>query len=297
MTLSQDGRPEGTSRRGRIAASRLVRLASVAILVVVAAVAVGAASRPHSVELSLSTPDFGEVAVLALLALAGALGLSLGTQLFPVWVLNPNRTPTIVQKGQRLPPIVRALITLLPIMVIAFFLAATRRFSGGSSGPNSGSGTVQVVPPDSAAAQGTDAFLIVAALVVTVAWFLAAAFLFRRPGPEPVAAESRESVVEILDEGLGALLAERDPRRAVIAAYVAMERAMARKGWARRPHEAPTEYLAHVLGVAPSRAGDLDELVRLYEFARFSEHNVTGDMRDAAVDAVRRLRADLQEPA
>jgi hypothetical protein len=295
--LSQDGRPEGTSRRGRIAASRLVRLASVAMLVVVAAVAVGAASRPHSVELSLSTPEVGDLAVLALLALAGALGLSLGTQLFPVWVLNPNRTPTIVRKGQRLPPIVRALITLLPIMVIAFFLAATRRFSGGSGGPNSGSGTVQVVPPDSAAAQGTDAFLIVSTLVVAVAAFLVAVFLFGRPGPEPADGESRESVVEILDEGLGALLAERDPRKAVIAAYVAMERAMARKGWARRPHEAPTEYLAHVLGVAPSRAGDLDELVRLYEFARFSEHSVTGDMRDAAVDAVRRLRADLQEPA
>ena len=297
MTLSQDGRTDGPSRRGRIASSRLVRLASVAILVAVAAVAVGAASRPHSVDLSLSTPDLGDLAVLALLALAGALGLSLGTQLFPVWVLNSNRAPAIVQKGQRLPPIVRAVITLLPIMIIAFFLAATRRFSRGGGGPDAGSRTVQVVPPDSATALGTDAFLILATLLVGVAAFLVAAFLFRRPGPEPVAAESRESVVEILDEGLGALLAERDPRKAVIAAYVAMERAMARKGWARRPHEAPTEYLAHVLGVAPSRAGDLDELVRLYEFARFSEHNVTGDMRDAAVGAVRRLRADLAEPA
>jgi hypothetical protein len=155
---------------------------------------------------------------------------------------------------------------------------------------------VPQIPPGSVGAAGTDAFLIVAALVVAVAWFLVGAFLFRRPVPEPIPVESRESVVEILDEGLGALLAERDPRKAVIAAYVAMERAMARKGWARQPHEAPTEYLAHVLGVAPGRAGDLDELVRLYELARFSEHTVTGEMRDAAVDAVRRLRADLQEP-
>jgi hypothetical protein len=193
--------------------------------------------------------------------------------------------------------VARALITLLPLMVVAFFLAATRRLSGGSSEPSGPPGTVPQIPPGSVGAAGTDAFLIVATLVVGVAAFLVAAFLFRRPGPESIPIESRESVVEILDEGLGALLAERDPRKAVIAAYVAMERAMARKGWARQPHEAPTEYLAHVLGVAPSRAGDLDELVRLYELARFSEHTVTGDMRDAAVDAVRRLRADLQEPA
>ena len=70
---------------------------------------------------------------------------------------------------------------------------------------------------------------------------------------------------------------------------------MARKGWARRAHEAPTEHLARVLGVAPAGARDLDELVDLYEFARFSEHVVTPAMRDTAVDAVRRLRADLEE--
>ena len=130
-----------------------------------------------------------------------------------------------------------------------------------------------------------------------LAFFLVAAFLFRKPRiAEEVPSGHGHTAVEILDEGLGALLAERDPRRAVIGAYVAMERAMARQGWARRPHEAPTEYLAHVLGVAPSRAGDLDELVGLYEFARFSEHTVTDGMRESAVAVVRRLRMDLQEP-
>ena len=57
----------------------------------------------------------------------------------------------------------------------------------------------------------------------------------------------------------------------------------------------PFEGTARVLGVAPSRAADLDELVRLYEVARFSEHAVTTSMRDAAIDAVRGLRAELRE--
>jgi hypothetical protein len=122
--------------------------------------------------------------------------------------------------------------------------------------------------------------------------------LFRsRPPAARLETPHTESVVAILDEGLDALLAERDPRKAVISAYVAMERAMARRGWARRPHEAPTEYLTRVLNVAPSRARDLDGLVNLYEFARFSEHTVTAAMREDAVGSVRRLRAELEEPA
>jgi hypothetical protein len=133
---------------------------------------------------------------------------------------------------------------------------------------------------------------------VAVTAGLVAAVLFRKTPPTVSiqVATPQDAAAEILDEGLGALLAERDPRRAVIAAYVAMERAMARQGKPRRAHEAPTEYLARVLGVAPSRAADLDQLVGLYELARFSEHAVTASMRDAAIDAVRGLRTELQEP-
>ena len=122
---------------------------------VVASIAVGAASRPHTVELSLSTPEVGEIAVLALLALAGALGLSLGTQLFPVWVLNPNRAPSVVEKSRRLPAIVRSLITLLPLMVVAYFLASTRRFSDGATNPRACPGRCRRSPGSVGAAERT----------------------------------------------------------------------------------------------------------------------------------------------
>ncbi len=294
--LTRDGRPEEASRRSRIAASRLLRLASVAVLVIVAAIAVGAASRPHSVEFSLTTPQLGEVAVLVLLVLAGALGLILGTNLFPVWVMDPGKASAVGQRSRRMPAVVRAILTLVPLMVIAFLLAYNRRLTADAE-PTPLPGTGPAIPPGSLGAQGTDPTLVFACVVVALAAGLVGAVLFTRtPPPLPLTEESKGAATEILDEGLGALLAERDPRKAVIGAYVAMERAMASKGWARHPHEAPTEYLAHVLGVAPSRAGDLDELVGLYEYARFSEHAVTGSMRDAAVDAVRRLRADLLEP-
>ncbi|MGD0018039.1 MAG: DUF4129 domain-containing protein [Candidatus Limnocylindrales bacterium] len=275
-------------------ASRVLRLVAVAALVLVAAIAIGAASRPHSVELSLSAPQLGEVAVLAVLVLAGAVGVLMGSSLVSIWILPRAGVPR--QGGRsRLPWGVQVVLFLLPLMAIAFLIASAGHLSGAGRQPPGMLPVHPVVATDSGAAGGADLFL--ACLGVALAGFLVAAVLFGRARPVTlVGTAPQESVTAILDEGLGALLAEHDPRKAVIAAYVAMERSMDRKGWARRPHEAPTEYLARVLRVAPSRAQDLDELVSLYEFARFSEHIVTSAMRDAAVDSVRRLRAELAEP-
>lgn len=278
-------------------ASRVPRLITVATLVVVAGIAVGAASRPHSVELSLAAPQLDEVAVLVVLVLAGAAGLVVGSNPSPIWVLDPNRAVSAKDKKWRMPWGVRAVLTLLPLMVVVFLLASARTLSGGRSQPLNPPGAGPMAASYSAGGAERDAGLILACVVVALTCGLVAAVLFRGRRPEATIATRGEAAIAILDEGLGALLAEHDPRKAVIAAYVAMERAMARKGWARRPHEAPTEYLARVLGVAPARAQDLDGLVDIYEFARFSEHPVTPAMRDTAVDSVRRLRADLQETA
>jgi hypothetical protein len=277
-------------------ASRVPRLIAVATLVVVAGIAVGAASRPHSVELSLAAPQLGEVAVLVVLVLAGATGLIVGSNLSPIWVLDPTRA-TSANKKSRMPWAVRVILTLLPLMVLAFLATSVRNLSDDRNQPLSLPAAVPIAASNSASGAGGGAGFVLACIVVAVTCGLVTAVLFRGKTSEAMIATPREAAIAILDEGLGALLAEHDPRKAVIAAYVAMERAMARKGWARRPHEAPTEYLARVLGVAPARAHDLDELVDMYQFARFSEHAVTPVMRDTAVDSVRRLRADLQATA
>lgn len=295
--LRGDDRPEGASKRSRTLASRALRLIAIAALVVVAAIAVGAASRPHSVELSLSAPQVGELAVLVALVLAASFGLIMGSNPFRFSVSLPDRELLAKEPKSQLPRGVRAVLILMPLITLAFVLAAAVQLGNGKRLQLNLPGVAPVVASNSAAESG--ASLVLACVVVALVASLVAAVLFRgaRPVGTVQAHSSKDDVEAILDEGLGALLAEMDPRKAVIRAYVAMERAMARKGWARRPHEAPTEYLARVLGVAPSRAQDLDELVNLYEFARFSEHIVTPAMRDAAVDSVRRLRAELQEPA
>ena len=54
-------------------------------------------------------------------------------------------------------------------------------------------------------------------------------------------------LADVLEETIDDLRAEADPRRAVIAAYARMERALAAAGLPRSPAEAPDEYLrAHL---------------------------------------------------
>jgi hypothetical protein len=101
------------------------------------------------------------------------------------------------------------------------------------------------------------------------------------------------ALADVLDETLDDLRAERDPRRAVIAAYARMERVLAAHGLPRRPFEAPVEYLSRVLPELASGAS-VRRLTDLFERARFSTHAIDVEMRDAAIDAVETLQEELR---
>jgi hypothetical protein len=118
---------EGEPRRGRTNASRALRLAVIACVVLVAAVAIGAASRPHSVVLSLSAPQLGEVAVLVALVLAAAVGLIYGSSLSTMLVV-PAAGATPPSEKSRIMPVKSCSCRAVPY------------FSGGTGGgvPSSG---------------------------------------------------------------------------------------------------------------------------------------------------------------
>ena len=102
----------------------------------------------------------------------------------------------------------------------------------------------------------------------------------------------------LLDDALDDLLAEPDPRRAVIAAYARMERAFEAFGLPRDDAEAPLEYLERIAPAVlhvPGASGLAFELTHLYERARFSAHEVDEEMKQDAIAALVRLRAELQE--
>lgn len=140
--------------------------------------------------------------------------------------------------------------------------------------------------------------------VLTAAYFTARSRYRRRAGAETSDEALLEELTEMLDDALGDLRAERDPRRAVIAAYARMERVLAAFGLARRSFEAPLEYLDRIAAELhdrqPSARRFVFELTHLYERAKFSDREIDAEMKDDAIATLVRLRDELRnagEPA
>ena len=119
----------------------------------------------------------------------------------------------------------------------------------------------------------------------------------RRPAAPPPAEPVAEAVVAVLDDTLDDLRDERDPRRAVIAAYARMEDVMAAHGLARRPAETPYEYLARVLTDLRASESSAKRLTDLFEWAKFSTHDVTERMRLEAISCLTELRDEIRSSA
>ncbi|HMK10980.1 MAG TPA: DUF4129 domain-containing protein [Acidimicrobiales bacterium] len=107
----------------------------------------------------------------------------------------------------------------------------------------------------------------------------------------------RESALVSLQRSLDALGAPGDDRSAIISAYVALLAGLAAAGVARRPEEAPEEYVRRVLIAVDVRPAPLHELTVLFAEARFSEHPMNADHRRRAVAALEAARGDLVSTA
>lgn len=125
------------------------------------------------------------------------------------------------------------------------------------------------------------------AVAVAIRWRL----LDRPTGVSAV--DRRVATQEAVDVSLEALRNEPDPRRAVIAAYAAMEQSLAKAGFGRAPHEAPLEYVRRVLDVSAVADDQLRMITQLFQHARFSDHPVPESMRTQAIDALDGIRATI----
>lgn len=131
-------------------------------------------------------------------------------------------------------------------------------------------------------------------LAALVGFSILAAVLVRPRGRSLPELEARKQLERMLDETLDDLRRERDPRRAVIAAYARMERSLGGYGLPRRPAEAPLEYLGRVLAELAGSAAAARRLTRLFERAKFSEHAIDVKMKADAIDAVVAVRDELR---
>jgi hypothetical protein len=116
----------------------------------------------------------------------------------------------------------------------------------------------------------------------------------RRREPE---AGPRATVAEGARAAAAAAAIPADPRAAVLAAYARMEAALATVGLARRPSDAPREYLARLEAELGGGRAPAARLTELFERARFSPHPVGENLRHEAIGALETLRTELEAPA
>jgi hypothetical protein len=115
----------------------------------------------------------------------------------------------------------------------------------------------------------------------------------RRPPPPPDAdRRAAEALTEAVDLGLRRL-DEGEPRDAVIACWVVLERAAAEAGTPRRPSETPAQLVTRVLAQHLVSREALERLVGLYREARYSAHVLGPSARGEARTALERVRTEL----
>jgi hypothetical protein len=284
------------SNRARAAIAALA-LGGVAVVVAIAARAPLSRSTPVDAR-ALQAPT---AAVFLLIAGIGIV--IIGALVILVWSGRrrkddpPEHEPPPIEVHW----IWKVLSILLPLALgAALILAAAtgaRRLQN-TSGSTFGIGGPR--PLSGRASDGTSGFVVPSWLPWTVLGIVAAAVLAgvlmvwlrraRASAPAPDADATRAAV----EAAIGALDAEADPRRAVIAAYGAMQRTLGEHGVARAPTEAPREYLERVLVASHANERETRTLTGLFEEARYSTHPIPERLREVALAALRSLRSRLQ---
>ena len=106
--------------------------------------------------------------------------------------------------------------------------------------------------------------------------------------------EAAEEVAAALDDSVDDLRAEPDARRAIIAAYARMERALGAVGVRREPSEAPLEYLVRALEGLRASGVSVRRLTELFRVAKFSDHALGTEDKERAIDALVTVRDELR---
>ncbi|MEV6068773.1 DUF4129 domain-containing protein [Nocardia sp. NPDC052001] len=126
----------------------------------------------------------------------------------------------------------------------------------------------------------------------------------RRPEPKiagivPSSPTEAVSLAKVAEMGLAAMIAPgQDPRTAIIACYVAMERGLAQaREVAPLASDTPSEVLARAFDRGFLHDASARELVALFEEARFSPHSMLEWQRMRAEQLLRIVLADLQGQA
>ena len=290
--MDSSSRSRGSSTRGNL-------LTLLGVVAALAIVAVAARGETPIGQAGTRRPADGLLDVLLSLFL---VLMGLGVILFCYLLLL--RKDVIAQQralGKRKQRRFAGLL-ILGVFLVALFLVV--RYQAENPG---GLRIPTIEPPPDADGAGTSPddgrytpkFALIPVLIVgllavggiAAAWWSAKA---RRRAREFDETTLAEALSDVLEETLDDLRAERDPRRAVIAAYARLERAVGAYGLPRRPAEAPLEYLARMLVELSVSRPAVRRLTQLFERAKFSQHEVGLEMKEQAIAALQQVQDELR---
>jgi len=144
------------------------------------------------------------------------------------------------------------------------------------------------------------AWPVIAGMVIAIAVLLALTVLSRRRRPADALRDRDRRLAglrESLAAGRDALTRGGEPREAIIACYVAMERGFAAAGSAPAAADTPAEVLTRATRAGIVRSGPAEALTGLFRRARYSSQPMTGADSDAAAAALDQMRGDLTQSA
>lgn len=167
--------------------------------------------------------------------------------------------------------------------------------------------TTTVVPIASPPSPSRDrrAALIAAAAAVAAAigavGALAARRRDRRPPPPELLPPSfddrpldRAQVARTVAVSVDVMLADPDPRTAIIGAYASLLDGLGEAGLPRHPQEGPEEHLRRCLTTLDVQPQPLRTITALFAEAKFSPHALGEQQRQAALDALRAAAGELE---
>jgi hypothetical protein len=215
------------------------------------------------------------------------------------WIYWNQRKQALAETLPRRRSTLQSLVTFGAVLVLVFLLVHFRsrlHFAGRGGGQTLPSRSLRATTRGATTADRYEPqFDWGSALVVLgVAAAAVGAWLAIRRAEDEEPQSLAEQVSFALDDSLDDLLAEQDPRKAVIAAYARMERALAAAGVPRIPHEAPLEYVGRALRDLEVGERAVRRLTDLFERARFSTHEIDQEMRAEAIAALTEVRDELR---
>jgi len=219
-----------------------------------------------------------------------------------LWVMSLRRRQQLLEGGHTR----RQVFGLLALVLLALPLALLVRYYA-----SRGNGAAPPQPPRPAGTTGTDALdpthaataqfqwlpaLVLGSLLVALMLGVVAALVWRRRrgGDWDREAALAAALDEVLADTLDDLRAERDARKAVIAAFRRLERTFAAHEVPREEAETPREYVDRALDRLGVSTASVRRLTALYERAKFSRHEIDATMKDDAIEALAGVRAELE---